>query len=196
MAIYYVNTVFRHVTQNQTVDALRYLRRTAFVFPEVMQHVTVIDCLCSDELSDIVTDEFASALTGQLNCASLSFTNSDNDVLWIHTHLNGRLLDTYVSRPDLAHFEREIVNSSGDASLICNIWGHPNRVGKLEKLLSDSELTEIERHQAIREMLGISKEYSAARYEFLEKAFPEKVCTGCVIALSLEEIHRKYTDAR
>ena len=109
-------------------------------------------------------EELGKAVSGALSCSALAAVLHDDDVLYLLLFQNGQVCDRYDSSP--AYFDpnsEPLPPAGGNAETLCDAFGRPDRVERVEELLRadllEEELPnvagELERHAALAAELGI-----------------------------------------
>jgi hypothetical protein len=162
MGLFYSNLTAYAPERPVLLAELRRLRLTAYVSPTIDGHTVVFE-RAMDEQNPRAIERLGRAVTRGLACSALAAVLHDDDVLYLWLFRNGRVRDRYDSSP--AYFDPHSGHrppEGGDAKLICEAFGRPDRRERVEELLRADLLEEfpdvrgeLERHAALAAELGM-----------------------------------------
>jgi hypothetical protein len=168
MGSFYTNITLRHADAAAAADALRALRRQAYIAPPVHGTVVVFDQGTERQNPEELA-RLAGTLSERLGCAALGVLNHDDDVLRYTLHEPGRALDSYDSAP--GYFDgSNTPPRGGDAERLRDAFGHGDRAA-LERVLRDTEALgmAVDRHAALVELLRLNPAAVGMGYTYLER---------------------------
>jgi hypothetical protein len=163
MGLFYSNLTVYSPARPALLDELRRLRLAAFVSPTTDGCTVVIE-KALDEQDARAIERLGRAVTKGLSCSGLTAVLHDDDVLYLWLFRNGRIRDRYDSSP--AYFDARSEHcppAGGNAKLMCEAFGRPERREQVEALLRADLLEgglpgvpgEQERHAALAAALGM-----------------------------------------
>jgi hypothetical protein len=148
----YSNLVLRGPERGRIVQALEARGRTAFVGPTVNGCTVVFDEESEHDPQDVAA--LAAELTAALGGAALGVTLHDDHVLSCSLAQEGRVVDEYDSSP--GYFEgNERPPHGGNAALLCDAFGVPERAAEVERILRGDHALETARHEELTQALGL-----------------------------------------
>ncbi|MDR3299510.1 MAG: hypothetical protein LBU43_05795, partial [Candidatus Accumulibacter sp.] len=134
--------------------------RNAFVSPSSLGYVTIYDEQCDD--GGLYPNEFAIALSRQLNSLVFLVTVHDDDILYFDVFDNGLRKDKYDSCPNYFSEDDEDFHppEGGNAQELCTLFGCNDRAVVESVLYTTDEESVIwlfatERHRALAELLHL-----------------------------------------
>jgi hypothetical protein len=162
MGLFYSNLTI-YAPRRAVLAELRRLRLAAFVGPTLGGHTVVFE-RALDEQDPRAIERLGRAVTKGLSCSALAAALHDDDVLYLWLFRNGRVRDRYDSLP--SYFDPHSDHrppEGGNARLLCEAFGRPDRQERVEQLLRvdllEDELPgvrgELERHAALAAELGM-----------------------------------------
>jgi hypothetical protein len=181
MGNFYTNTTIQHGDAAAVAATLRQMGRDAYVMPESGMTVAFDrECDAQDPAAIATVSE---TLSRTLNAVALTVLNHDDDILLYLLYEDGRKLDEYESRP--GYFEGAIrPPSGGDAKLLCERFGHPDRQSDVDRVLrSPSEYVfALQQHQELVEILGLPTRAVALGYTYIANGdYPKDFAVGALI---------------
>ncbi len=181
MGLFYSNFTFHGPDHRQVVDAVRRLRRSAYVSPTVNGFTMVYDRESERQDFDVI-EGVGRRLSLDLECPVLGVVLHDDDVLFYWLFRYGDVRHGYNSSP--AYFDPDsepLPPEGGDSNELCEAFGVPSAADRVEAILREDLLEEgatlpgeLERHRALAEALGmpdhaIGVGYDAIRHGYLPK---------------------------
>jgi hypothetical protein len=182
MGLFYSNFTLYGPAHQQVVDAVRRLRRVAYVSPTVNGFTTVYDRASEHQDFDVI-EEVGRQLSLDLECPVMAIILHDDDVLYYWLFRYGDVRDEYDSSP--AYFDPDsepLPPEGGDCDELCEAFGVPSAAARVEVILREDLLEEgailpgeMERHRALAEALGmpdhaIGVGYNAIRHGYLPES--------------------------
>lgn len=135
MGAFYTNVLLRGVTCEQTLCALRKLRRRAFVASGGRGATVVYDSKCEQQDTKFLCD-LSAALSRELQCAAWGILNHDDDVLWYALFSNGEIVDSYNSAPDFFEDSNDPAPpEGGDGEVLSRLMGQRKSAAKIKRIL-------------------------------------------------------------
>jgi hypothetical protein len=183
MGLFYTTFTTRGPDADAVQSALKKLRRSAFVSPTVEEYTVIYDQK-TEEQDFPEIEKLGMALSEALRAPVLAAALHDDDVLYLWLFQNGEKTDFYNSLP--AYFDADAEAGppeGGNARLLCEAFGCPQKIKRVEELLRanllDGELPEIagelERHDALTEQLGLPAYASTLTYSGIKNDYvPEE----------------------
>ncbi len=153
MGNWYANITLLGPTQDQTLTALRALRRRAFTAQLTPAHVVVYDYACSYMDGDD-SERLAAALSERFTCPALIALNADDDVLWLCLYKSGHRVGEYDSSTP----------ARSGASMLARGLGRPFLTPLLGFVLQMPCVFEFLRHMAVCKVLGLPGDLCTTTY--------------------------------
>ncbi len=156
MGNFYTNITLKGPQQEQVLEYLSSLKRSASVSPTINGLTVVLDEQC--ESQDITLLESLSAdLSSKFDCPALAVLNHDDDILIYRFYKCGKLLDSYDSCPDyFSATDTPAGPTGGDAGILCAEFAPKKPESVLENILRKAYVFAIDRHNDLVQSLGLS----------------------------------------
>jgi hypothetical protein len=187
VGLFYGNLTVYAPQRPALLAELRRLGRVAFVGPTEQGYTVVYD-RAVDEQDAKAIERLGRAVTGPLACSALAAALHDGDVLYLWLFHKGRVRDRYDSCP--SYFDPRATDSrraeGGNARLLCEVFGRPDRHEHVERLLRadllERELPgvhgELERHAALAAELGMPREVAGLGYSAIAGGYVDEEFRG------------------
>lgn len=183
MGLFYSNFTLYGPDQQKVVDAVRRLRRTAYVSPTVNCFTTVYDREAEHQDFDVI-EQVGRELSLDLQCPVMGVVLHDDDVLYYWLFRSGDVHHTYNSSP--AYFDPDsepLPPEGGDADELCVSFGVPSAADRIEAILRQNLLEdgasltgELERHWALAAVFGMPDHAIGVGYDAIQNGYlPERI---------------------
>jgi hypothetical protein len=183
MGLFYSNFTLYGPDHRQVVDAVRRLRRSAYVSPTMDRFTTVYDRESERQDFDVI-EGVGRQFSLDLECPVLGVILHDDDVLFYWLFLWGDVRHVYNSSP--AYFDPDsepLPPDGGDCDELCEAFGVPSAADRVEAILREDLLEEgatlageLERHRALAEALGMPDHAIGVGYDAIRHGYlPESV---------------------
>jgi hypothetical protein len=178
MGLFYTNFTLYGPDHQAVVDAVRQLKRAAYVSPTVNCFTTVY-CQETDRQEFDSIENSGRRLSGSLTCPVLGVVLHDNDVLYYWLFVNGEIRQVYNSSP--AYFDphsEPLPPEGGESVELCEAFGVPSAADSVEAILREDLLEdgatltdELERHRALAAVLGMPDCAIGVGYEAIQHGY-------------------------
>lgn len=158
MGNFYVNFTVKRDDPQAIAAILRDAGRKAYVTPVIGGHVVVFEEE-SDTQDDKVIEEVGALLSREARAPTLAVLNHDDDVLLYWLFEDGRLSDSYNSRPDDFDFKGEgepAAPAGGDARRLREALSASSETDRVDAILRNGDYVfAFEQHMELLEALGL-----------------------------------------
>jgi hypothetical protein len=183
MGLFYSNFTLYGPDHQKVADAVRRMRRMAYVSPTVNRFTTVYDREAEQQDFDVI-ELVGRELSLDLECPVIGAVLHDDDVLYYWLFRNGDVRHAYNSSP--AYFDPDsepLPPEGGDADELCESFGVPSAVDTVEAILrqvllddSASLTGELERHRALAAVFGMPDHAIGVGYDAIQNGYlPESL---------------------
>jgi hypothetical protein len=156
MGNFYTNITLKGPQQEQILEYLSSLKRSAGVSPTINRLSVVLDersdSQDTDELEGLSAD-----LSSKFDCVALAVLNHDDDILLYRLYKSGQLIDSYDSCPDyFSATDTPAGPTGGEAGLLCLEFAPDKPAAVVENILRKAYVFAVDRHNDLVQSLGLS----------------------------------------
>jgi hypothetical protein len=177
MGAFYANITVASNDTDGIIDAVRELKRDAYVAP-AGRFTVVYD---SEEQSERPTVLLLTTLTKRFDCAAIAVCIADDDVMFYLLADRGRVYPEYNSNPAY-DTTGDAPPKGGDAKILCAAFGKPGQEALVESILRrPGPIGETQRHHVLAEALDLPMTTVAMGYTYIVQGEAEDMgITGLV----------------